>query len=66
MSCRALEQLAKLAEHKDNNVFKDLATLAAPDLELKEAVATSKELCQVGLQSGLFNCTDCAEAASLH
>ena len=36
-----------MAEHKDNNVFKDLAVLAAPDLEPKAAAATSKELCQV-------------------
>ncbi|KAK9813540.1 hypothetical protein WJX73_005871 [Symbiochloris irregularis] len=48
---RAREHLLKLAEHKDNNVFKGLAELAASDLELAAAAPLIKSLVQkVGLR----------------
>lgn len=45
--CRAAEQLSKLAEHKDNNVFKDLASLSAPLVDRTGAANLSKSICQV-------------------
>ena len=45
--CRAQDQLAKMREMKDNNIFKDLGSLLAPDLDLPSASALAKSLVQV-------------------
>ena len=58
--CRAQEQLGKLAEHKDNNVFKDLAALAAPALDRSTAASLSKSVSQVSCQlRGLLHSARC-------
>ena len=44
-----MEQLSKLSEHKDNNVFKDLAALAGPRVERGAAANLSKSICQARL-----------------
>ena len=46
-ACRAQEQLAKLADHKDNHVFKDLASLADSAVDRSSAANLTKAICQV-------------------
>ena len=45
--CRAREHLGRLADMKDNNIFRDLAALADPALELATTAALVKSFVQV-------------------